>query len=452
LNRALEDAGDDELLRGQVLDLLGWLRGMFRGDLHAGIESGRKAAAIAERLGDPGLEMLANGHLAHMEGLAGMPRWDLLERAVLLSDRIGGPRLGGGPRAWLAKHLLWAGELGPARAHMEAVLAGHISVGNELERPYRLYDLALLDWTEGNLASAEEWVRLGIEAARDAENADAECWLLFPLGLVQAWTGREAEGRATGHSLMEWSHRRSGRSWEMRSRAILGTVALCAGDAKSAAEELVEAVRLLDEMGAAHPGYVQALPDAVEALAWTGDTAGASRLLERLEAQAAALEASWPSAAAQRSLGILRLAQGEADEAAVTLQHAAQSFDRTGHRPDAARSVLALGRALTRAGHRTRGADALADARDRFAAMGAVSWVRQAERELDRVAPGRAAGTLTQRERAVADLVVLGMRNREIGARLFMSVASVEAHLTRIYRKLGIRSRSELVRLLAEHR
>jgi DNA-binding CsgD family transcriptional regulator len=44
------------------------------------------------------------------------------------------------------------------------------------------------------------------------------------------------------------------------------------------------------------------------------------------------------------------------------------------------------------------------------------------------------------------------MRNREIGARLFMSVASVEAHLTRIYRKLGIRSRSELVRLLAEHR
>ena len=60
-------------------------------------------------------------------------------------------------------------------------------------------------------------------------------------------------------------------------------------------------------------------------------------------------------------------------------------------------------------------------------------------------APG---GGLTATEQRVADLVVLGRRNREIAGELFVSVATVEAHLTRIYRKLGVRSRTELTRVL----
>ena len=57
---------------------------------------------------------------------------------------------------------------------------------------------------------------------------------------------------------------------------------------------------------------------------------------------------------------------------------------------------------------------------------------------------------LTPAERRIAELVAEGMRNREIGQALFMSVGTVEAHLTRIYRKLGIRSRSELARLVSD--
>ena len=62
------------------------------------------------------------------------------------------------------------------------------------------------------------------------------------------------------------------------------------------------------------------------------------------------------------------------------------------------------------------------------------------------VAPARLSGELTATEVRVADLVALGRRNREIAGELFMSVATVEAHLTRIYRKLGVRSRTELSR------
>src|SRR5262249_30687402 len=103
-----------------------------------------------------------------------------------------------------------------------------------------------------------------------------------------------------------------------------------------------------------------------------------------------------------------------------------------------------------RAGHRSLAAAALAEARDRFDGMGAQLWEACATRELERVAPGRATGELTAAERRVAALVAEGRRNREIGQTRRMGGAPGEAHRTRIYRKLDIRSRSELARLVAD--
>jgi DNA-binding NarL/FixJ family response regulator len=70
--------------------------------------------------------------------------------------------------------------------------------------------------------------------------------------------------------------------------------------------------------------------------------------------------------------------------------------------------------------------------------------------ELERALPGRHGGELTRAERRVAALVADGSKNRDIGRELYMSVATVEAHLTRIYGKLDIRSRSDLARLVAD--
>ena len=81
--------------------------------------------------------------------------------------------------------------------------------------------------------------------------------------------------------------------------------------------------------------------------------------------------------------------------------------------------------------------------------MGATIWEGYAAADLERASPGRTTGTLTAAESRIAGLVAEGGKNREIGAALFMSVATVEAHLTRMYRKLQIRSRAELARLVA---
>ncbi len=76
--------------------------------------------------------------------------------------------------------------------------------------------------------------------------------------------------------------------------------------------------------------------------------------------------------------------------------------------------------------------------------MGATPWAAQAEAEMERVAPGRLHAELTPTEARIARLIVAGRRNREIAGELYISVATVEAHLTRIYRKLHVRSRTEL--------
>jgi DNA-binding CsgD family transcriptional regulator len=452
LERALEEAGEDDLLRGRVLDILGWLRGMFRGDLRDGIECAKRSVEIAERLGDAGLRMLAIAHLAHMEALAGSPRPDRMAEAVALADEIGGPRLGGGPRAWQAKQLLWAGDIPAAKALFEAVLADDLRSGNELERPYRLYDLALVECASGQPSSALALVRQGIEAARDADNADAEGWLWYPESLAQAWLGRADEARSTAARLLEWEGRRGRRPGSARVRSVLGLLALSEGDAAAAAAELAEADRLLERWGFAHPGALPVLADLAEASARAGDPDAAGAVLDRLEGQAAALDSEWVWAVLERGRGVRSLAEGDADAAIDRLEPAVATLDRLGHRPDAARTVLEHGRALLRGGRRTLAADTLTDALERFEGMGAALWAARAAEELERAAPGRAAGELSGTERRVADRVAAGLKNREIAQELYMSVGTVEAHLTRVYRKLNVRSRSALARLVTEGR
>jgi DNA-binding NarL/FixJ family response regulator len=446
---ALEEAGTDGQLRGRVLHRLAQLRRLRIGDLPGAAEAAREALTLAEQVSDARLELHSSAYLGHLEALRGSPRQDLMDRAVQLEQEIGGQRLSVGPRSLLAKQRLWAGDLPGARRLLEAVRADTMRTGNEMKQPQLLYDLTLVECAAGNLAVAHKLARRGIEAALDAENTYTERELLYPLALVEAWLGRADEARATSARLHEEAVAYGIRPLGARVASVLGLLSLSGGDTEAAATTLRSATDLLEEMGFSHPGAFRVLPDAVEALACSGEKAPAAELLELLDRRAEATGA-WPRAAAQHARGVVLLADGHADDAAELLEHASTSFDGLGYAPDAARAMLARGRALLRGGRKVLAAEVLAEARDRFARMGAILWESLAVEELERAAPGRAAGELTAAERRIAALIAQGMRNREIGQALFMSVATVEAHLTRIYRKLGIRSRSELARLVTD--
>jgi len=125
--------------------------------------------------------------------------------------------------------------------------------------------------------------------------------------------------------------------------------------------------------------------------------------------------------------------------------HALEEHERFQQPFDRARSLLVLGQIQRRRKQKSPARATLEQARETFAALQAALWVERTEAELARIG-GRppAPLELTATERSVAELVGEGRTNREVADALFMSPSTVQAHLKRIYRKLGVRSRTEL--------
>jgi DNA-binding CsgD family transcriptional regulator len=452
LAQAREEADADELVRGRVLDLLACMMYQYRGDVRRAAELETEALAIARRHHDDELEMLASATLATITLLAGKPQPELFARALELGRQVQNPRLGRWPDVERGRQALWGGRLDEARDAFTRLQTMTARTGIEFQRPFRALDLAQVDLAAGNFAATAQLVDDGLESAFDAGNRSAVMWLRYPDGLVHAHVGDDdARVRLAVDEMREWGRARGEHTRVAMAHHVAGVHALASGDGRAALGELLDGVELERRQGFVHPGIVPLLPDAIEAATLAGDAGLAAELAAELETQSTALDLPWVGAAARRGAGLAGLATGDR-QAPSALADAAEMFDALGYRLDAARTWLWYARALHRAGRRAAAADAFADARDRFLAMHARPWAEQAAADLERVAPGRTTGELTDDEARIAALVIDGRRNREIAASLFVSVATVEAHLTRIYRKLGVRSRSELSRRLLESR
>jgi len=159
--------------------------------------------------------------------------------------------------------------------------------------------------------------------------------------------------------------------------------------------------------GVSDPGVFPVAPDLVEALVETGETGEAVAVVERLSVLAREQEHPWGLATATRCGVLVHFDQEASGEAA-------RAYEALGLRFDQARTLLALGR-----GERS---------------------------ELSRVGARKpqAEGGLTKTEARVAALAAEGMSNKEIARALFVTVHTVEVHLSHAYAKLGIRSRSQL--------
>ena len=153
-------------------------------------------------------------------------------------------------------------------------------------------------------------------------------------------------------------------------------------------------------------------------------------------------DAQWLDAA---SVAAITFAVGRLDHepvgALLAVRGDAPDIDPFHH----ARTLLALGRTQRRAKSRGAARATLEDALARFEGLDAPLWAEQTRAELRRIggrAPSR--GELTEGERRVAALVAEGRTNKEVAASLFLAERTVASHLTRVYAKLGVRSRSEL--------
>jgi DNA-binding CsgD family transcriptional regulator len=144
-------------------------------------------------------------------------------------------------------------------------------------------------------------------------------------------------------------------------------------------------------------------------------------------------------------------ARGDVDGALAHLRDAVELHDGVPIPVELARTRLAYGSALRRARRKAAARIELEAAAAGFDAAGARVWAERARAELAGVG-GRppASGALTATERRVAGLVAEGLQTKQVAARLFVSPKTVEGHLSHIYAKLGVRSRTELARRLGQ--
>ena len=434
----------DHALRILALIAAGVTR-VEHGDLAGGEAMGREALTAAEGLGDPALLADALVHLGYIREVSGHPEPALLRRALELGARRPSPSGLPPPGVSLALLALWAGELSPARRLLERELDAAYTWGDErlMEVVRRLF--VALEWWEGNWDSAVARLDEHSQFVFDAGDRPAEVHGLWQEALLAASRGRVEEARKRARETVRRAQEHQLALFVVIGRWVEGFLELSL-DAPEAAWESLRLVPITE-----HPRHIWFFPDVVEAAVASNRLDEAGRVLAALEAQARAREHLWATYAALRSRALLLVARGESDAALAAAEEAAARLEAAGFPLDHGRALFVAGDALRRLGERRRAAEKLEAARQIFAKLGAPLWQARAEKELRRASPRpRHDGELTSAERRVTALVADGRTNREVAAQLFVATGTVEVHLTRIYRKLGVRSRTELARLVAD--
>jgi DNA-binding CsgD family transcriptional regulator len=317
---------------------------------------------------------------------------------------------------------------------------------------------------EATTALAEARLRAGDldEAADLAETAagladDAEVVWLTPqpraiAAAALAACGHEARAReqlATARRVAVAGEQQPALLWCEHGALRVADALGDAGAVISAGDRIVAAgwADVHETIAPWRASYVEALVSS----GGVGVADGRDAAVQQLERAARDGDDVTTATDAARARAALDVAHGD-DGAAARRFDEGLALDAAPGRPwSRARLELAAGSFHRRAGRRTRATQLLDAAERRFAAMGARRWVERARRELEacgsRPSSRRAADTpttLTTQERVVARLVASGRSNREVAAELFISVKTVEHHVSRVFTKLGVRSRTQL--------
>ncbi len=194
-----------------------------------------------------------------------------------------------------------------------------------------------------------------------------------------------------------------------------------------------------------------ALAELIEATSRSVGTVQAASALERLTEHTAVAGTDWGLGIAARSRALLT----DGDAAEPLYREAIERLGRTRLRPELARAHLLYGEWLRRQHRRLDARAELRIAHEMFTGFGMEAFTERARVELE--ATGERArkrtvdtlGELTPQEAQISRLVAEGQTNREIAAQLFISPNTVEYHLHKVFRKLGLKSRTQLARRMA---
>ena len=380
----------------------------------------------------------------------GRPSRPALERARALAH--------GAPTDLVAESVEYASVvLGVARDdHVEgrALLSDLLDraeeIGDDESRPPLLHLLGWLEFRAGrwdrSVAAYEECVA---ESARQRQEMEqgGRCGLAELRGLRGDVNGALADLDALGRSLgdLHPANVKVFGQWRTAKSQVL----LAAGRVEDALDGFLTVINESERREVVEPGWLEADVPFMECAIGLGRLAEARQRLGIVEERARRIGRPVVLAGCQRIRVLLRAAEGDLDGAVTAIPAMLEAHDACPRPLLRGHAFLTAGRVYRRAKAKTLAHQALLEAVRIYDELGTPPYADQARAELARVGlRPHAPDQLTDTERQVADLAVQGLRNREIADRIFVSPKTVEATLSRTYRKLGIRSRAELARAL----
>jgi DNA-binding CsgD family transcriptional regulator len=349
--------------------------------------------------------------------------------------------------AYACELLSAADQLDEARSALENSIADLTRAGHMPALCYSLRTRATIELRQGRMLEALKTAGEALVLTQEGR-ASWPGWAIAQVAAVEAAFGMQERCREHVNRA-EQSCGGNDRWAVAEAQAALGLLELGLGEDGAALSALDVTDGLLRPLR--HPGFIRYAADRIETLVRLGDLTRANAALVELEQRATAAQSSWGRHAVARA----RVLVAPAESLDAAFGDVAAAPIRSGF--EAARTRLVYGERLRRAGRRTEAREQLRCALGVFRAIGAEPWERRAQTEL-RASGARLRRTdtaprdeLTPQELQVALVVAEGVTNREAAARLFLSPKTIEVHLSRAYRKLGVRTRTELSRRIAPH-
>jgi DNA-binding CsgD family transcriptional regulator len=449
--RAAAEAAEDPSFQAEVFQLLSRISD---NDIARKLDAARRGLEALGRVATPDPEVVFYVHAAlveaefyaglgiHLDRLEGLdpgtrPRFPPVRAASRGDDLIG-------------RLLAYAGRIDEGLQTLRGMYE-RASVEGRSSLPAILGWMAEAQIMAGRFAAAADLTRESIERAEETGAKGGTPWEVGFHGVALAMLGRldEAEDAATRVLGMAEADPGVGLD-EAPARLALGITAIARGRFEDAAANL----RLLDhakrEAGICEPRLCAHASELIEALIGAGALAEATEVLTRFENEAETSDGQWSRAAAARCRALVLSAQGgDLNEALAAAQRSQSLMDGLPMPFERARTAFALGQIHRRRKEKGLARRVLHEALAAFEKLGTPVWAERARAELARIPTRQAATGLTPTEERIARLAIEGLTNREIADRTFLSPKTVEVNLTRVYRKLGVRSRAVLASRLA---
>lgn len=446
---AIEEPGAEPATIAAAHLMLAWAS-IYRGELVRAQKHVDDSRQFVDRLADePGVrsDMLTAAALTAF--LTGREYTELIAEGVWLEEVIITTRpteattIYSGARVTRGLIALWSLELEGARRYLEAELDRLDALGRFVARDEILCYLAHVACRTGAWADAEHFAEECLEIAHESGHVLGRGQNLLPSAWLAAVRGDLEAARVTATEALTLSTAYRDEIAAATAYGVLGLAALSSGDVPTAVAHGRRVVHLLDASKATWPWMASFVADAVEAFIGTG-------LLDEAEAavQAHELRRRPDRRTTDLARGVAALAAGRGDlvAAATELERALVDPELTQQPFELARVLLVAGEVERRRRLRPRARAYLERAATIFSELGAPVWAERARAELGRLAGSGGVTGLSSTEVRLVGLVAEGLKNRELAGRLFVSVKTIEANLSHIYRKTGLRSRQELVR------